>query len=41
MTRANIAEVPKFAAKPVQYDNDEKTRLEFCFKLEIYAHLGG
>ena len=30
----NIAEVLKLAAKPVQYDNDEKTWLEFRFKLE-------
>ena len=34
MTTANIAEVLKLAAKSVQYDNDEKTRLEFRFKLE-------
>ena len=36
MTTANIAEVLKLAAKPVQYDNDEKTWLEFRFKLENY-----
>ena len=35
MTTANIAEVLKLAAKPVQYDNDEKTSLEFRFELEI------
>ena len=34
MTTANIAEVLKLAAKPVQYDNDEKTWLKFRFKLE-------
>ena len=32
----NIAEVLKLAVKPVQYDNDEKTWLEFRFKLENY-----
>ena len=37
MTTANIAEVLKLAAKPVQYDNDEKTWLEFRFKLENYS----
>ena len=36
MTTTNIAEVLNFAAKPVQYDNDEKTWLEFRFKLENY-----
>ena len=36
MKTANIAEVLKLAAKPVQYDNDEKTWLEFRFKLENY-----
>ena len=36
MTTANIAEVLKHAAKPVQYDSDEKTWLEFRFKLENY-----
>ena len=36
MTTANIAEVLKLAAKPVQYDNDEKTWLEFRVKLENY-----
>ena len=35
----NIAEVLKLAAKPVQYDNDEKTWLEFRFKLENYLTL--
>ena len=39
MTRANIAEVLKLAAKPVQYDNDEKTWLEFRLKLENYLTL--
>ena len=39
MATANIAEVLKFAAKPVQYDNDEKAWLEFRFKLENYLTL--
>ena len=39
MTTANIAEVLKLAAKLVQYDNDEKTWLEFRFKLENYLTL--
>ena len=39
MTTTNIAEVLKLAAKPVQYDNDEKTWLEFRFKLENYPTL--
>ena len=39
MTKSNIAEVLKLAAKPVQYDNDEKTWLEFRFKLENYLTL--
>ena len=39
MTTANIAEVLKLASKPVQYDNDEKTWLEFLFKLENYLTL--
>ena len=39
MTTANMAEVLKLAAKPVQYDNDEKTWLEFRFKLENYLTL--
>ena len=39
MTTANIAEVLKLASKPVQYDNDEKTWLEFRFKLENYLTL--
>ena len=39
MTTANIAEVLKLAAEPVQYDNDEKTWLEFRFKLENYLTL--
>ena len=34
LTTANIAEVLKPFAKPVQYDNDEKTWLEFRFKFE-------
>ena len=34
MTTANIAEVLKLAAKPVQYDNDEKTWLEFLLNAE-------
>ena len=34
MTTANIAEVLKLVAKPTQYDNDEKTWIEFRFKLE-------
>ena len=39
MTTANIAEVLKLAAKLVQYDNDEKTWLEFRFELENYLTL--
>ena len=39
MATTNIAEVLKLAAKPVQYDNDEKTWLEFRFKLENYLTL--
>ena len=39
MATANIAEVLKLAAKPVQYDNDEKTWLEFRFRLENYLTL--
>ena len=39
MTTANIAEVLKLAAKPVHYDNDEKTWLEFRFKLENHLTL--
>ena len=39
MTTTNIAEVLKLAAKPVQYDNDEKTWLEIRFKLENYLTL--
>ena len=34
MRTPNIAEVLKLAVKPVQCDNDEKTWLEFRFKLE-------
>ena len=36
---SNVAEVPKFAAKPVQYNNDERTMLEFHFNLENYLTL--
>ena len=32
----NMAEVLKLAARPTLYDNDERTWLEFCFKLENY-----
>ena len=39
MTTTNIEEVLKLAAKPVQYDNDQKTWLEFRFKLENYLIL--
>ena len=39
MTATNIAEVLKLAAKPIQYDNDEKTWLEFRCKLENYLTL--
>ena len=39
MTTANIAEVLKLAAKPVQYENDEKTWLEFRFQLVNYHTL--
>ena len=39
MKTADIAEVLKLAAKPVQYDNDEKTWLEFRLKLENYLTL--
>ena len=39
MTTANIAEVLKLAAKPVQHDNCEKTWLKFRFKLENYLTL--
>ena len=35
----NIAEVLKLGANPVQYDNDERTWLEFRFKLENYLTL--
>ena len=35
----NIVEVLKLAAKPLQYDNDERTWLEFRFKLENYLTL--
>ena len=36
---SNIAEVLKLAAKPIQYDNDERIWLEFLFKLENYLTL--
>ena len=36
---SNIAEVLKLAAKPIQYDNDERTWLEFLCKLENYLTL--
>ena len=39
MTTTNITEVLKLAAKPIQYDNDEKNWLEFRFKLENYLTL--
>ena len=39
MTTANIAEVLKLSAKPVQYNNDEQTWLEFRFKLENFLTL--
>ena len=39
MTTANIAEVLTLAAKPILHDNDEKTWLEFRFKLENYLTL--
>ena len=32
----NMAEVLKLAARPTPYDNDERTWLEFRFKLENY-----
>ena len=35
----NIAEVLKLAARPTPYDNDERTWLEFRFKLENYLTL--
>ena len=35
----NMAEVPKLAARPTPYDNDERTWLEFSFKLENYFTL--
>ena len=35
----NTAEVPKFAARPTPYDSDERTWLEFLFKLENYLTL--
>ena len=37
----NIAELLKLAAEPVQYDNDERTWLEFRFKLENYLTFVG
>ena len=39
MTTTNVAEVLKLAAKPIQYENDEKTWLEFRVKLENYLTL--
>ena len=36
---SNIAQVLKLVAKPLQYDNDERTWLEFRFKLENYLTL--
>ena len=39
MMTTNIAEVLKLAAKPIQYDNDERNWLEFRFKLENYLTL--
>ena len=39
MTTTNIAEVLKLAAKPFQYDIDEKNGLEFRSKLENYLTL--
>ena len=36
---SNIADVLKLAAKPVQYDHDERTWLECRFKLENYLTL--
>ena len=36
---SHIAEVLKLAAKPIQYDNDKRTWLEFRFKLENYLTL--
>ena len=41
MTTANTAEVLKLAAKPVQYDNDEKTWLEFPIQARELPRLGG
>ena len=35
----NMEEVLKLAARPPPYDNDEKTWLEFRFKLENYLTL--
>ena len=35
----NMAEALKFAAKPTSYDSDERTLLEFRFKLENYLAL--
>ena len=37
--RQTSQQVLKLAAKPIQYDNDEKTWLEFRFKLESYLTL--
>ena len=35
----NMEEVLKLAARPPPYDNDEKTWLDFRFKLENYLTL--
>ena len=35
----NIAEVVKLGASPILYDNDERTWLDFRFKLENYLTL--
>ena len=37
----NIAEVLKLAAKPVQYDNDEKDLARVPFQARELPHLGG
>ena len=33
---SNIADVLKLAAKPIQYDSDERTWLEFRLNVENY-----
>ena len=40
MTTANIAEVLKLAAKPVQHDNDEKIWAQVPFQARELLHLG-